>query len=351
MIDEAKLDGFIDGFMADAAATAHAATVVLGDRLGLYKSLAAGGPQSAQELAARTGFHPRLVEEWLNAQAASEYCEYDPDTARYSLTEEQAACLADESSPTFLLANAGIVSTLHKDEEHVRKAFAGEAQFGWHEHTHDLFTEISRSSSVDLSGLLVPEWIPALEGVEEKLRSGVQVADIGCGYGVPTIMLAQAYEESTFHGFDYHAASIDSARKAAAEAGVSDRATFEVAFADSFPGDDYDLICTFDAFHDMGNPVVVARRVREALAPDGTWLLTELNARDRIEENLNVFGRFFYSASTFICVPNALSQGGTVALGAQAGEAVLREVAVEAGFTRVRRAADSPFNLVLEVRP
>lgn len=350
-MDEAKLETFVDRVVADAAATAHAATVVLGDKLGLYKSLADGGPQSAGELAGRSGCHPRLVEEWLNAQAASEYCEYDPETRRFFLSEEQAACLAAEDSPTFLLANAGIASALHKDVERVRKAFTRESALGWHEHTHDLFTEISRSTSIDLSSLLVPEWIPALIGVEERLRSGARVADVGCGYGSPTIMLATAYPASTFHGYDYHAESIDSARKAAAEAGVSDHATFEVAFADSFPGEDYDLICTFDALHDMGDPVAVARRVREALAVDGTWLLTELQAGDRVEDNLNVLGRLFYSASTFICVPNALSQGGTLALGAQAGEAALRQVAVEAGFTRVRRAAESPFNLVLEVRP
>jgi 2-polyprenyl-3-methyl-5-hydroxy-6-metoxy-1,4-benzoquinol methylase len=349
MIDETKLEEFINRFVADAAATAHAATVVLGDKLGLYKALAAGGPQTSNELAAGTGCHPRLVEEWLNAQAASEYCEYDPTSKRYSLTSEQIECLADEGSPSFLLANMGIVSTLHQDVERVRAAFIGTGTLGWHEHGHELFAEISRSTAVDLSSLLVPEWIPALEGVEDKLRSGARVADVGCGYGAPTIMLAQAYPASTFHGFDYHAESIEAARKAAAEAGVSDRVTFEVSLADEFPGDGYDLICTFDALHDMGDPVGAARHIHESLAHDGTWMVTELNAGDRVEENINVLGRFFYSASSFICVPNALSQGGTRTLGAQAGEAALREVAIEAGFARVRRAADSPFNLVLEI--
>jgi 2-polyprenyl-3-methyl-5-hydroxy-6-metoxy-1,4-benzoquinol methylase len=351
MIDEAKLEEFIDGFIRDAAATAHAATVVLGDKLGLYKALAGGGSQTADELAARAGCHSRLIEEWLNAQTASGYCEYDPSSRRYRLTPEQAACLADEDSPTFLLANMGIVSTLHHDEERVRKVFKGAGTLGWHEHSHELFAEISRSTAVDLAHLLVPEWIPALNGVEDKLRVGARVADIGCGFGAPTIMLAQAYPASTFHGFDYHKESIDAARKAAAEARVSDRATFEIAFADAFPGDTYDLICTFDALHDMGDPVGVARHIRESLAEDGVWMVTELNAGDRVEDNANVLGRLFYSASSLICVPNALSQGGKIALGAQAGEAALREIALEAGFSRVRKAADSPFNLVLEVRP
>jgi 2-polyprenyl-3-methyl-5-hydroxy-6-metoxy-1,4-benzoquinol methylase len=351
MIDEAKLEEFVDRFIGDAAATAHAATVVLGDKLGLYKALAEGGSQTAHEVAARAGCHPRLIEEWLNAQTASGYCEYDVFTRRYHLTSEQAACLADEHSPTFLLANMGIVSTLHHDEERLRKVFKGSGTLEWHEHSHELFAEISRSTAVDLAHLLVPEWIPALDGVEDKLRLGARVADIGCGFGAPTIMLAQAYPASTFHGFDYHKESIEAARKAAAEAGVSDRATFEIAFADAFPGDTYDLICTFDALHDMGDPVGVARHIRGSLADDGVWMVTELNAGDRVEDNVNVLGRFFYSASSFICVPNALAQGGRRALGAQAGEAALREVALEAGFSRVRKGTDSPFNLVLEVRP
>jgi 2-polyprenyl-3-methyl-5-hydroxy-6-metoxy-1,4-benzoquinol methylase len=351
MIDESALESFIDRFIADAAAGAPPGPGGGGAGLGRYKALAQGGPQSADELAARTGCHPRLVEEWLNAQAASAYCEYDPHERRYALTPEQAACLADETSSTFLPPNSWIVGALHRDEERVRSAFSGVGSVGWHDHSHDLFNEIARSSAVDYAGLLVAEWIPALDGIETKLRTGAHVADVGCGYGASMILLAQAFPESTFHGFDYHAPSIDAARKAAAEGGVSDRVTFEVAFANEFPGAPYDLVCTFDALHDMGDPVGAAHHVRSALVADGTWLVTELNAGDRVEDNLNPLGRFFYSASTFICVPNALSQGGTRALGAQAGEAALRDVAIEAGFTRVRRAAESPFNLVLEIRP
>lgn len=273
-----------------------------------------------------------------------------PGDRRFSLTPEQATCLADEGSPAFLAATMGIANSLHKDEERVRGAFRGERPFGWHEHEHALFADMARSTAADYAALL-PEWVPALEGVEDKLRSGAQVADVGCGHGGPTILLAQAYPASSVHGFDYHAESIEAERKAAAAAGVSDRVTFEVAMADGFPGNDYDLICTFDALHDMGDPVGVARRIRSALGTDGTWMLTELNAGDRLEGNLNAFGRFLYSASTFVCVPNALSQGGERALGGAAGEAALRAVATEAGFTRFRRAAEAPFNLVLEVRP
>lgn len=350
-LDETKLEAFIERFVGDAAAAAHAATVVLGDTLGLFRALAEDGPLTADELAARTGCHPRLIKEWINAQAASEYCIYDPATDRYSLTPEQAACLADQDSPTFLIGNMRIVNALHKDEEGVRSAFTGDKGFGWHEHHDDLFVAMASATSADYAAGLVPEWIPALDGVEAKLVSGVRVADVGCGHGGPTIMLALAYPASTFHGFDYHAESIEAARKAAAEARVGDRVTFEVAPADSFPGDGYDLICTFDAFHDMGDPVGVARHIREALALDGTWMITELNAGDRVEDNVDPFGRLLYSASTFVCVPNALSQGSSRALGAAAGEAALHEVATEAGFSRFRRAAEGPFNLIIDARP
>ena len=351
MIDEKKLEAFIERFVGDAAATAHAATVVLGDRLGLFRAMAEGGPQTAAELAARTNCHPRMIQEWVNAQAASEYCNYEPATGRYSLTPEQKAVLADDSEPTYLVGNTGIVSSLHYDIDGVLTAFSGGGSFGWHEHHSDLFVNMARASSADYGAALVPEWIPALDGVEAKLRQGARVADLGCGYGGPTILLAQAYPLSTFHGFDYHGDSIEVARKAAAGAGVSDRVTFEVAYADAFPGTDYDLVCTFDAFHDMGDPVRIARSIRGALAADGAWMLTELNARDRVEENINQFGRFLYSASSLVCVPNALSQSDSWALGAAAGEAELREIATEAGFTSCRLAAEAPFNLILEVRP
>jgi 2-polyprenyl-3-methyl-5-hydroxy-6-metoxy-1,4-benzoquinol methylase len=349
-LDEAKLEAFIERFVGDAAASAHSATVVLGDKLGLFKALAEGGPQTSDELASRAGCHPRLVQEWLNAQAASEYCLYDPATTRYSLTPEQVAVLADDGSPVMLISNMQMVSTLHHDIEGLRSAYSDGHGFGWHEHHGDLFVNMARSSTADYSAFLVSEWIPALKGVEEKLLTGARVADIGCGFGGPTIMLAQAYPKSTFHGFDYHVESIEAARKAAADAGVSERVTFEVVPADSFPGT-YDLVGSFDAFHDMGDPIGVARHIRESLTPEGTWMIAELNAGDSIEENVNPFGRMLYSASSFICVPNAVSQSDSRALGAAVGKAVLEEVTREAGFTRFRLAAETPFNLILEVRP
>ncbi|MDQ5874265.1 MAG: class I SAM-dependent methyltransferase [Actinomycetota bacterium] len=349
-LDEQKVEAFIETFMGDLAAAAHAATVTVGEKLGLYKAMAEGGPQTPAELAARTGCEPRLVEEWMNAQAASDYCVHDPATDRYYLTPEQAFCLADDTSPAYVAPQMGIAGALHKDEERVRSAFTGDSTFGWHEHHHDLVDGFNQSSAIDYLPL-IPEWIPALESVEEKLRSGARVADIGCGYGVPTILLAEAYPGSVFAGFDYHSHSIEAARKAAAEAGVSDRVTFEVAAGADFPGESYDLICTFDAIHDMGDPVDVARHIHASLAPDGTWLIVELNAGDSVEDNRNPMGRLLYSASTFICVPNALSQGTGRPLGAAAGEKRLKAMATDAGFTRFRRAAETPFSLVLEARP
>lgn len=349
MVDESKLEAFIERFIGDAAATAHAATVVLGDKLGLYKALASGGPQSAQELADRSGCHPRLILEWLRAQVASEYCAYESESDEYYLTPEQAECLATEGSPASVIGNMHIVSSLHLDEVGVRQAYAGGHGFGWHEHHGDLFTSMARSSSADYGAYLVPEWIPAMRGVEEKLRSGARVADIGCGFGGPTILMAQAFPESTFHGFDYHDGSINAARKAAAEAGVSDRVTFEVARADAYPGT-YDLVCTFDAFHDMGEPLAVAEYIRRSLAPGGSWMIVELNASHNVVDNINAFGRFLYSASAFICVPNALSQSETEALGAGVGRAGLESIAKSAGFSGATLVAETPFNLILEAR-
>lgn len=351
MIDQAKLEAFVARFTEDMAATLHAATVVVGDKLGLYRALADGGRQTPTELAARAGCQARLVEEWLNAQAASAYCEYEPATGRYSLTEEQAACLAHDGTPAFIAGGMTVASATHKDEQRLRSAFAADGALGWHEHDSDLFPGTDRFFRPRYAANLVPHWIPALDGVEDRLRSGARVADVGCGYGATTILLARAYPASTFSGFDYHAGSVEAARGAAAEAGVSDRVTFEVALADDFPGNGYDLVCIFNALHELGDPVSAARHIRNALEADGTWLLVEPRAGDRVEDNLNLVGRLFYSASTFACVPNALSQGATHPLGAQAGEAALRQVATDAGFSRFRRAADTPFNLVLEARP
>lgn len=346
-LDQHRLQEFVERFAADQAATMHAATVVIGDRLGLYRALADGGAQTADELAAASGCHPRLVREWLGAQVASAYCEHDD--GRYWLTPEQAACLADLSSASFVAGGALVSSAVHKDTARVLEAFATDGGIGWGEHHPDLFAGTERFFEPVYRTSLVDSWIPALEGVEDKLRSGGRVADVGCGHGAPLILLAEAYPDSTFVGFDYHAGSIDAAREAAAAAGVSDRVTFDVAGADDFPGDHYDLVCVFNALHEWGDSVRAAHHILTALAPDGTWMFTEPRTDDELVESVRA--RTFYSVSSFVCTPSALSQGADDALGAQAGEARLQDVIEQAGFTRFRRAAETPAFMVLEARP
>ncbi len=348
-IDDDRLQAFLQRFAADQAATMHAATVVVGDQLGLYRALADGGPQTAEELALATGCHSRLVREWLNAQVASGYTEHDPAGGRYWLTAEQAACLADPASPTFVAGGALVSNSTHRDTERVQQALAEDGGIGWDEHHHHLFTGTERFFGPVYRGHLVDSWIPALDGVEEKLRSGGRVADIGCGHGASLILLAEAYPASTFVGFDYHAPSVMAARKAAAEAGVADRVTFEVAGAEDFGGTDYDLICVFNALHEWGDPVGAARHIGDALAGDGTWMFTEPRTDDDLIESVRA--RTFYSVSTFVCTPSAVGQGNADALGAQAGEDELRRVVDQAGFSRFRLATETPTFMVCEARP
>jgi 2-polyprenyl-3-methyl-5-hydroxy-6-metoxy-1,4-benzoquinol methylase len=350
-VDKDQLEQFLGRFAADSAAAAHSATVVLGHRLGLFKALAAGGPHTADQLAAATGCHPRLVAEWLNAQVASDYCVHDPTAGTYRLTPEQVACLADESSPTFVAGNALAANVLHRDEPLVRKAFTGDGRIGWHEHHPDLFTAAERACRGLYETRLVAEWVPSLDGVAERLHLGGRLADVGCGFGSSTIQLAKAFPHAAVSGFDYHRPSIEAARSAAAAAGVSDRVTFEVASGDSFGGADYDLVCMFNAFHEMGDPTSVAAHVRSVLAVNGSFMISEPYAGDRVEDNRTPIGRTFYSMSTMVCLPNALSQGATQALGAQAGTARLRQVITDAGFTRFRQVAAAPPSLVLEAKP
>ena len=348
-IDQEKLDAFVGRFATDFAAAMHAATVVVGDKLGLYRALAASGPTDGAGLAARTGYDRRLVEEWLNAQFVSGYCEHDPAAGTFWLTEEQAAALADESSPALLVGAMTIVASVVKDEERIRERFAT-GRLGWHEHHADLYDGTERLFKPGYVANLVSSWIPALDGVAERLRAGGRVADLGCGYGASTILLAQSFPEATVVGFDFHPESIDVARKRAADAGVADRVRFEVASAGDFPGTDYDLVCVFDALHDMGDPVAAARHVYDSLAPDGTWLVVEPMAGESITDNVNPVGRIFYSASPLICTPSAQAQGGGYALGNQVPDSTWRALLGEAGFTRFRRAAETPFNRVFEVR-
>jgi SAM-dependent methyltransferase len=350
-IDEAKLEAFMGQAVTDMGAIISAPLFVIGEKLGLYKAMAHAGPLTSEEVAERSGAAERYVREWLRNQAAGGYIIYDPDSGRYTLPDEHALALADEDSPFYILGVYDSIASLYADEDQLLEAFRSGQGMGWHEHDHRLFRGTERFFRPGYRGHLVSEWIPALDGVQAKLERGAKVADIGCGHGASTIIMAEAFPNSQFVGFDYHEASIERAEEAAAEAGVGDRISFEVASAKDYPGSDYDLVCVFDCLHDMGDPVGAAAHVRETLEADGTWMIVEPFANDRVEENLNPVGRIFYGASTVICTPASLAQEVGLALGAQAGQARLTEVLGEGGFTRVRRATETPFNLILEARP
>jgi SAM-dependent methyltransferase len=349
-VDQDKLMEFLGRFVGDLGATMAAGSVVVGDRLGLYKALA-GKPQTAQELADATGTDPRYVEEWLRGQAAGGYVGLDAAGGTYSLSEEQAFALTDPDGPVYMPGAFELALGSLKAVPRITEAVRSGAGVGWHEHDNDVFTGCERFFRPGYLANLMPSWLPALDGVEEKLRAGATVADIGCGHGSSTVLMANAFPASTFVGSDYHDSSIEQARLRAGEAGVGDRVTFQVASAQNFAGGPYDLVTTFDAIHDMGDPLGAATHVREALAPDGTWMIVEPFAGDTVADNLNPVGRVYYSFSTFLCVPNALSQSGGYALGAQAGEPPIRRIVTDAGFTRFRRVAETPFNIVYEARP
>ena len=348
-VDPAKLDAFMGKFVGDLGAVMHAATVVVGDQLGLYKSLAEG-PATAEQLAKRTGTDPRYLREWLSAQAASGYVEYNAEKQTFSLTEEQAFALAIEGSPAFIPGAFQIAVAQFKAIPKIAHSLRTGAGLGWHEHDVALFHGTERFFRPGYAANLVSAWLPALEGVEAKLKSGARVADVGCGHGASTIIMAQAFPKSEFIGFDYHEPSIVYAREAAKKAGVGERVRFEVASAKTYPGSDYDLVTVFDCLHDMGDPIGASAHVRESLKRDGTWMIVEPFANDQLEDNLNPIGRVFYSASTFICTPASRSQEVGACLGAQAGEARLRSVVRDGGFSRFRRAAQTPFNLNFEAR-
>jgi SAM-dependent methyltransferase len=349
-MNEDKLMGLVHQAVGDFGSILTGALVVLGDRLGLYRHLAdAGRPLTSAELAAAAGCAERYVREWVNGQAASGYVTYVD--GRYALDEEQATAFTDESSPACVIGGFQAMLAATRAIDRLAVLFRTGEGLGWHEHHDDLFRGAERFFRPGYLANLATSWIPALEGVEDKLRRGAKVADVGCGHGASTIIMARTFPESAFIGFDYHAPSIDAARKAAAEAGVDDRVSFEVAPAKEYPGTGYDLVAFFDCLHDMGDPAGAARHVLSSLAPDGTWLIVEPFADDEVAGNLNPVGRVFYSVSTLVCTPASLSQEVGTALGAQAGETRLRDVVTAAGFTRFRRAAETPFNLVLEARP
>ena len=349
-IDEVKLNAFLGTALNDIGAGMSVALVIIGDKLGLYKAMAGAGPITSAELAKRSGTTERYIREWLRNQAAGGYVAYDPKTQRYTLPDEQAMALADESSPLYLPGAFQIISSVLKDEPKIREAFRSGNGVAWGEHDPGLFEGTERFFRPSYRAHLISSWIPALDGVEAKLRDGACVADVGCGHGASTLIMAQAFPKSTFIGYDYHESSIAWAHKAAVKAGLDRRVTFEVALSTDFPGSDLDLVACFDCLHDMGDPVGAARHIRHALKPDGTWLVVEPFAEDEVEKNLNPVGRTFYAASTLVCVPASIAHGGP-ALGAQAGEAKLREVVLAGGFTRFRRATQTPFNLILEARP
>ena len=353
VVDEAKLHEFIGKAVVEWGAAYGVLLTFVGDRLGLFKAMAgAGGALTPEELAKKTGTHPRIIKEWLAAQAAGGFVIYNPAAGTYLLPEEQAIALTDENSPAYIAGEYQVLMGLFKDEEKIIEAFRTGKGLGWADHHHYLFEGTERFFKPGYIANLTTSWIPALEGIEEKLRreEGAKVADVGCGHGVSTILMAKAYPNSKVIGFDYHKPSIERAREQAEKEGLENIA-FEVAGATDYPGDDYDLITFFDCFHDMGNPAGAAKHVLQTLEKkDGIWMLVEPFANDKLEDNLNPIGRAFYSGSTMICVPASLNENGP-ALGAQAGEERIREVVRSAGFSKFRRATQTPFNLVFEARP
>ncbi len=349
-INEEKLNQLLGKFVADFGAAFHAGLVVIGESLGLYKAMAGAGPLTSTELAERTGTNERYVREWLNSQAAGGYVEYDAASGRYSLSEEQAFALADEKSPAYLPGAFLLATSALRAVPQITEKFRTGEGFGWHEHDHGLFRGTELFFRPGYAANLVSAWIPSLEGVEAKLKEGAKVADVGCGLGASTILMAQAYPNSTFVGYDYHEGSIEMARQKAIEEGVAERVQFEAARAKDYPGTDYDFVAFFDCLHDMGDPVGAASHVLQSLATDGTWMIVEPFAGDRVEDNLNPVGRIYYSASTLLCTPASLSQEVGLALGAQAGETRLREVLTKGGFNHFRRATETPFNIVYEAK-
>jgi 2-polyprenyl-3-methyl-5-hydroxy-6-metoxy-1,4-benzoquinol methylase len=349
-VDEAKLNELVGKMVGDMGAAMSAALIVLGDRVGLYKAMDGAGPLTSDEVARRASCAERYVREWLAAQAAAGYIAYDRATDRYELSPEQAFVFAQDQSPVFMPGLGEVIASMWRDEPTISEAFRTGQGVGWHQHDACLFRGTERFFRPGYAANLVEAWLPALDGVVSRLTEGASVADVGCGHGSSTIIMAQSFPNSRFVGYDYHGPSIERARAAAMEAGVGDHVRFEVAAAKDYPGTGYDLVTFFDCLHDMGDPVGAARHVHGTLKDEGTWLIVEPFAHDHVADNLNPVGRIFYSASTMICTPASLSQEVGLGLGAQAGEARLRDVVTTAGFTRFRRATETPFNLVLEAR-
>lgn len=349
-LDMEKLNAFLGQFVNDLGAAVHTGMVVIGEKLGLYRALAEG-PVTSAELAAKTKTDERYLREWLSSQAAGGYITYDPSTKKFSLSEEQAFVLAKDDSPAYLPGAFELALASLEAVPRIAESFRSGAGMGWHEHADGVFHGCEKFFRPGYAANLVSAWIPSLEGVKEKLERGARVADVGCGKGASTILMAKAFPNSRFTGFDYHDKSIAAARESAQREGVADRVTFEVSTAKVFPGKDYDFVAVFDCLHDMGDPVGAAKHVRQSLASDGTWMIVEPFANNELKDNLNPVGRVYYGFSTLLCTPCSRSQEVAACLGAQAGEARIREVTSTAGFSRFRRATETPFNIVYEARP
>jgi SAM-dependent methyltransferase len=349
-VDMDKLNAFVGQFVGDLGAAVHAGMVVIGEKLGLYKALA-GASLTSAELAAKTKTDERYIREWLASQAAGGYVSYDEKTKKFSLTEEQAFTLAQEDSPAYLPGAFQLALGSLAAVPRIAESFRTGAGMGWNEHAEDVFHGCEKFFRPGYAANLVSSWIPSLHGVKEKLEKGASVADVGCGKGASTLLMAKAFPKSKFVGFDYHDKSIEGARETAKKEGLSDRVKFEVASAKGYPGKNYDFVAVFDCLHDMGDPAGAAAHVRASLANDGTWMIVEPFANDNLKDNFNPVGRVYYSFSTLLCTPCSRSQEVGLCLGAQAGEGRIREVVTSAGFTRFRRATETPFNLVYEARP
>ena len=349
-LDMNKLNAFIGQFVTDLGAAVHSGMVVIGEKLGLYKALAQS-PATSAELAARTHTDERYLREWLASQAAGGYITYDEKTGKFSLTEEQAFTLAREDSPAYLPGAFELALGSLAAVPRITESFRNGAGMGWHEHADGVYHGCEKFFRPGYAANLVPSWIPALQGVQQKLEAGARVADVGCGKGASTILMAKAFPKSQFFGFDYHDKSVEAARESAKREGVADRASFAVAKAKEFPGSGYDLVTVFDCLHDMGDPIGAAAHVRQSISKDGTWMIVEPYANDSLKENLNPVGRVYYGFSTLLCTPCSRSQEVGLCLGAQAGEARIRDVVTAAGFSRFRRATETPFNIVYEARP
>jgi 2-polyprenyl-3-methyl-5-hydroxy-6-metoxy-1,4-benzoquinol methylase len=350
-VDETKLNNFIGQILSDLGGASSVAMVRMGDALGLYKFLHVKGPMTTLELARTAKVDERYLGEWLSHQAASNYVAYDPASARFSLPPEQAMVFANEESPVYMMGGFDLMAALLENQAKVQTAFKSGGGVAWGEQAGCMFCAVARFFRPGYHNNLVSAWLPSLDGVLAKLERGAKVADVGCGHGWSTVLMAKAFPKSQFVGYDFHDGSIADARAHADTHGVSANTTFEVGLAKDYPGTDFDLVTCFDCLHDMGDPAGAAAHIRGSLKKDGTWMIVEPMAGDALEHNINPVSRLFYAGSTMICIPTSLSQEVGAALGAQAGEAKLREVIGKGGFSRIRRATETPFNMILEARP